>query len=138
MGHLFSYQMLAFMELIYYICSMGIEIREIAYTKEFLEYFEQLPANIQEKYDYVFCIMVTQKVVNRKFVKKIETTEFYEMRVSVGTNEYRSFIFAIDAASFMECSRIVMLNSFVEKSSKQYKSEIIKARKILKDWEDSL
>lgn len=117
---------------------MGIEIREIAYTNEFLEYFEQLPANIQEKYDYVFCIMVTQKVVNRKFVKKIETTEFYEMRVSVGTNEYRSFIFAIDAASFMECSRIVMLNSFVEKSSKQYKSEIIKARKILKDWEDSL
>lgn len=130
--------MLAFMELIYYICSMGIEIREIAYTKEFLEYFEQLPANIQEKYDYVFSIMVTQKVVNRKFVKKIETTEFYEMRVSVGTNEYRSFIFAIDATSFMECSRIVMLNSFVEKSSKQYKSEIIKARKILKDWEDSL
>lgn len=126
------------MELIYYICSMGIEIREIAYTKEFLEYFEQLPANIQEKYDYVFSIMVTQKVVNRKFVKKIETTEFYEMRVSVGTNEYRSFIFAIDVASFMECSRIVMLNSFVEKSSKQYKSEIIKARKILKDWEDSL
>lgn len=126
------------MELIYYICSMGIEIREIAYTKEFLEYFEQLPANIQEKYDYVFSIMVTQKVVNRKFVKKIETTEFYEMRVSVGTNEYRSFIFAIDTASFMECSRIVMLNSFVEKSSKQYKSEIIKARKILKDWEDSL
>ena len=117
---------------------MGIEIREIAYTKEFLEYFEQLPANIQEKYDYVFSIMVTQKVVNRKFVKKIETTEFYEMRVSVGTNEYRSFIFAIDAASFMECSRIVMLNSFVEKSSKQYKSEIIKVRKILKDWEDSL
>lgn len=130
--------MLAFMELICYICSMGIEIREIAYTKEFLEYFEQLPANIQEKYDYVFSIMVTQKVVNRKFVKKIETTEFYEMRVSVGTNEYRSFIFAIDTASFMECSRIVMLNSFVEKSSKQYKSEIIKARKILKDWEDSL
>ena len=130
--------MLAFMELIYYICGMGIEIREIAHTKEFLEYFEQLPDNIQEKYDYVFSIMVTQKVVNRKFVKKIETTEFYEMRVSVGTNEYRSFIFAIDAARFMECSRIVMLNSFVEKSSKQYKSEIIKARKILKDWEDSL
>lgn len=72
---------------------MGIEIREIAYTKEFLEYFEQLPANIQEKYDYVFCIMVTQKVVNRKFVKKIETTEFYEMRVSIGTNEYpRSYL----------------------------------------------
>lgn len=130
--------MFAYMELIYYICDMGIEIREIAYTKEFLEYFEQLPDNIQEKYDYVFSIMVTQKVVSRKFVKKIETTEFYEMRVSVGTNEYRSFIFAIDVASFMECSRVVMLNSFVEKSSKQYKSEISKARKILKDWEDSL
>ena len=113
-------------------------IRRITYTKEFMEEFESLPDGVQEKYDYVFRIMMTQKVVNKKFVKKIETTEFYEMRVSVGNNEHRSFLFAIDAASFMECHKVVMLNSFVEKSSKQYNSEIKKARRILKDWEESL
>ena len=117
---------------------MEQELRKVAYTKEFIEAFRLLPDDVQEKYDYVFQIMTTQRVVNKKFVKKIETTEFYEMRVSVGNNEYRSFLFAIDAQSFMECHKIVMLNSFVEKSSKQYKAEIKKARKILIDWEESL
>ncbi len=117
---------------------MEPEIRKIAYTREFIEAFEKLSKDVQEKYDYVFGIMATQKVVSRKFVKKIETTEFYEMRVSVGSNEHRSFLFAIDAVSFMECHKVIMLNSFVEKSSKQYGSEIRKARRILKDWEESL
>ena len=56
----------------------------------------------------------------------------------MGSNEHRSFLFAIDAVSFMECHKVIMLNSFVEKSSKQYGSEIRKARRILKDWEESL
>jgi hypothetical protein len=38
----------------------------------------------------------------------------------------------------MESHKIVLLNSFVEKSSKQYKTEIKKARKILKEWEEDL
>jgi hypothetical protein len=33
---------------------------------------------------------------------------------------------------------MVMLNSFVEKSSKQYPAEIKKAERILKEWEESL
>ena len=31
-----------------------------------------------------------------------------------------------------------MLNSFVEKGSKQYHAEIKKAERLLKEWEDSL
>ena len=38
----------------------------------------------------------------------------------------------------MESHKIVLLNSFVEKSSKHYKAEIKKARKILKEWEEDL
>jgi hypothetical protein len=82
--------------------------------------------------------MLTQKIVSKKFVKRIETTEFYEMRVSLGNNQYCSFLFSIDAENFMESHKIVLLNSFVEKSSKQYKAEIKKARKILKEWEEDL
>ena len=117
---------------------MEQEFRKVAYTKEFIEAFQLLPEDVQEKYYYVFQIMTTQRVVSKKFVKKIETTEFYEMRVSVGNNEYRSFLFAIDAQNFMECHKIVMLNSFGEKSSKQYKYEIKRAKKILIDWEEIL
>jgi len=38
----------------------------------------------------------------------------------------------------MECKRMVMLNSFVEKNTKQYKAEIGKAERLLKEWEESL
>ena len=47
-------------------------------------------------------------------------------------------LFAIDADNFMECHRMVMLNSFVEKGTKQYPAEIKKAERLLKEWEDSL
>ncbi len=113
-------------------------IRKVTYTKEFEDYFQTLSNDVKGKYDYVFQIMLTQKIVSKKFVKRIETTEFYEMRVSLGNSQYRSFLFAIDAENFMESHKIVLLNSFVEKSSKQYKAEIKKARKILKEWEEDL
>ena len=82
--------------------------------------------------------MFTKYVVSNKFVKRLEKTEFYEMRVSLGNNQYRTVLFTIDADNFMECTRMVMLNSFVEKSSKQYQSEIKKAQRLLKEWEESL
>jgi hypothetical protein len=113
-------------------------IREATYTKEFEEYYRQLPEKIKEKYDYVFEIMFTKYVVSTKFVKRLEKTEFYEMRVSVGNNQYRTVLFAIDADNFMECKRMVMLNSFIEKTSKQYQAEIKKAKSILRKWEESL
>lgn len=117
---------------------MKERIRTATYTKEFGEYYNALPKKIREKYDYVFEIMLTRYVVSTKFVKRLEKTDFYEMRVSVGNNEHRTILFTIDADNFMECHRMVMLNSFVEKSSKQFSAEIKKAERILKDWEDSL
>ena len=126
------------MESIYYFCSKNDRIRAATYTKEFDEYYQNLPQKIKDKYDYVFEIMLTKYVVSTKFVKRLEKTEFYEMRVSVGNNEYRTVLFAIDADNFMECHRMVMLNSFVEKGTKQYSAEIKKAERLLKEWEDSL
>lgn len=117
---------------------MKERIREATYTKEFEEYYRHLSEKIREKYDYVFEIMFTKYVVSNKFVKRLEKTEFYEMRVSLGNNQYWTVLFAIDADNFMECTRMVMLNSFVEKSSKQYQSEIKKAQRLLKEWEESL
>lgn len=117
---------------------MKERIREATYTKEFEEYYRHLSEKIREKYDYVFEIMFTKYVVSNIFVKRLEKTEFYEMRVSLGNNQYRTVLFAIDADNFMQCTRMVMLNSFVEKSSKQYQSEIKKAQRLLKEWEESL
>ena len=117
---------------------MNDRIRSATYTKEFEEYYQNLSPKVREKYNYVFEIILTKYVVSTKFVKRLENTEFYEMRVSLGNNEYRTVLFTIDAENFMECKHIVLLNSFIEKSSKQYNAEIKKAKRLLKEWEDSL
>ena len=73
-------------------------------------------------------------MVNKKFIKNLEGTELYEARISVGTNEYRTIVFAIDTNNFMESKQVLFLNSFLKKDTKQYKGEIKKARNILKKY----
>ena len=129
--------MLAFMELIYYICGMGIEkIRKVIYTDEFMDYYWSLDAKLREKYSYIVNIIETQKVVNEKFVKKLVGTPYYEARVSFGSNEYRSVIFTIDKESFVECTSLLFVTGFLKKSTKDYKKEIGKADRIIKELED--
>lgn len=53
------------------------------------------------------------------------------MRVSIGKNEYRSVLFAIDHDNVIESTRIILLNGFLKKSTKDYKREIDKAENIL-------
>ena len=112
------------------------EIRVILKSSQFQEFYDSQPEKVKEKIDYVLDIMITQKVVNSKFVKTLENTEFYEMRVSLGNNEYRSILLTLDAESFIECKQAILLNGFVKKDTRQYKVEIEKARTIVKSLED--
>lgn len=113
---------------------MNKDVRETIHSLEYDEYYACLDDKTKAKYDYVELIIKTQYVVNKKFVKSLEGTEFYEARVSVGNNEYRTIIFAIETPSFMECKRVLFLNSFLKKATKQYKGEIETARQILKKY----
>ena len=123
----------------YYICSKNDDIRETYHSEEYDQYYASLDTRTQAKYDYVEAIIKTQYVVSQKFVKHLESSEFYEARVSIGTNEHRTVLFAVDSTSFMESKRVILLNSFLKKDNKQYKSEIEKARRILSNYikEDS-
>ena len=103
-------------------------------TKEFLDYYNSLPDKVKIKYDYVMQIIKSQYVVSEKFVKHLENTDFYEARISVGSDAYRTIIFTVDSQSFMESKNVLFLNSFLKKGSKQYKSEIEKAESILKQF----
>ena len=89
---------------------MNEDIRETLHTLEYEEYYASLDEKTKAKFDYVESIIKTQYVVNKKFVKNLEGTEFYEARVSVGTNEHRTIIFAIDSISFIESKRVLFLN----------------------------
>ena len=110
---------------------MNEDIRETFHSAEYDEYYAGLDEKTKAKYDYVETIIKTQYVVNTKFVKNLEGTEFYEARISVGTNEHRTIVFSIDSTSFIESKRVLFLNSFLKKSTKQYKGEIDTARQIL-------
>ena len=82
--------------------------------------------------DYALSLMSQIKVVSTKFVKKLEGTDFYEMRISVG-NEYRVILFTIDSESFIEADEVLLLNGFMKKSTKDYKAQIQIAENILSE-----
>ena len=106
-------------------------IRKVVLSNEFLNYFNNLNTKIQNKYAYALQLIKTIKVVSEKFVKKVQNTEFYEIRISIGTNEYRTMLISTDNANFIEATQVIVLNSFLKKDNKQYKREIEKARAIL-------
>ena len=110
------------------------DVRETIHSLEYDEYYASLDEKTKAKFDYVEAIIKTQYVVNSKFVKNLEGTEFYEARVSVGTNEHRTIIFAIDSVSFIESKRVLFLNSFQKKDTKQYKREVENVRQILNKY----
>ena len=105
-------------------------MRTMIRSKEFDEFYNSLPTNIQKKIMYAMNIMADIRVVNTKLVKKLIDTDFYELRISVG-NEYRVILFTIDHDNFIEAEQILLLNGFIKKSTKDYKKEIQKAEQIL-------
>lgn len=111
-------------------------VREIILSEEFRTYFEGLDDKIKDKYAYVIHIIRTKYVVSEKFVKILSPYDLYEVRVSVGTNEYRTILVAVDSRSFIESKKVILLNSFLKKDKKQYKVEIKKAFAITKRLED--
>lgn len=94
-----------------------------------------LPTKTQVKFDYVMNVISTIYNVPTKFVKHLDSTDLYEMRISVGTNEYRTVIFALDNENIIEATKIILLNVFLKKDNKDYKKQIEKALSILNKLE---
>ncbi len=110
-------------------------VRTILRTPEFLEFYESLPVKVQTKFQYVMNVMATVYNVSTKFVKHLEKTDLYEMRVSIGTNEYRTILFAIDHDNFIESKNVILLNGFLKKDNKDYRKQVESAIRILNNLE---
>lgn len=110
-------------------------IREVLYTNEFRDFYDSLDETIVKKVDYVIELIRTIKIVHTKFVKKLVSSELHEMRVSVGSNEYRSILFSVDHNNIIEATQVVILSGFLKKSTKDYDKQIKKAERILKELE---
>ena len=92
-------------------------MRELILSDIFYDYYQALPERVKEKFDYVMQILISQQIVSTKFIKHIENTKLYEMRVSVSHNEYRTLIFSLDNENLNNASKIVLLNAFLKKST---------------------
>ena len=106
-------------------------IRTVFKTAEYESFYTNLPGKMKDKFDYVINVITTIYNVPTKFIKHLENTDLYEMRVSVGTNEYRTVLFAIDHVNFIEAKNIILLNAFLKKSNKDYRKQIEIAESIL-------
>lgn len=111
------------------------EIRIVYKTPQFEAFYASLPAKVQTKFKYVIDVITTIYDVSTKFVKHLENTDLYEMRVSVGNNEYRTILFVVDKSNIIESTKIVLLNGFLKKSTKEYRKQIELAQSILKELE---
>lgn len=110
-------------------------VRSVFYTDEFKEFYNNLEEKARKKFDYVIVLIKDLKLIHTDFVKKLVNTELYEMRISIGTNEYRSVIFSLDHANVLEATQVIIINGFLKKSSKDYDKQIKKAIRILNDLE---
>lgn len=108
--------------------------RTLIFSNEFQDYIQTLSPQIKEKYAYALEILKNIPVPNKKFVKHIENTELYELRISVSSNEYRTLLFAIDDENIINSTQILLLNSFLKKSTKDYKLAIRKAEVLLNKY----
>lgn len=109
-------------------------IRHIIYSDEFEEYYASMNEQLKNKYDYALQIVKSQYVVSSKIVKSLENTDFYELQISISSNEYRTILLAVDHDNFIQSKNVLLLNSFLKKDTKQYKAEIKKAQNIVKRY----
>lgn len=124
------------MKLISYICAVKEEnkrLRTILYTDEFNEFYSELDERTKLKFKENVSVLETIYVLSTKFIKRLTNTDLYELRVSVGTNEYRTILFAVNHKNIIQSTEIVFLNGFLKKSTKDYDKQIKKAVKILND-----
>ena len=108
-------------------------MREVVITQECLEFIDSQEERVVTKFFQLIEVIGEIKIVHTNFVKKILTTQFYELRIKAG-NEYRIVMFAIDHLNFAECTEVVCLYGFHKKSNKDYKKAIKQAEKVLRDY----
>lgn len=104
--------------------------RIIRYSEEFRQFKATLNRRSLEKLDYCISILQTEMPLSQKFVKKVISSDFYELRVSVD-NEIRVILFSVDNANISLATEIIVLNGFVKKSNKDYDKQIRIAYNIL-------
>lgn len=109
--------------------------RELYFSEAFIDFYNRLPEKSKLKFDYTMDIIRTEYVINTKFVKHLQNTNLYEMHVSISSNEYRTILFSVDNENIILSTKVILLNVFLKKSSKDYAKQVKIAEQILNTLE---
>jgi phage-related protein len=105
----------------------------IAYKNYFLDFYEELPENVQAKIEWTLNLIRVTRQVPEKYFKHLEGTKgLYEIRVEASSNIYRIFSF------FDKGNLIVLGNAFQKKTQKTPKQELEKAIKIMEEYKNEI
>jgi phage-related protein len=104
--------------------------RKLIFFKNYFEdFFNSLPAKVQDKIDYVLFLVTVADRIPSKFFEHLSGTDgLYEIRIEFESNIYRIF------CCFDSGNLVVLFNGFQKKSQKTPQSEINKALKIKEEY----
>jgi phage-related protein len=105
------------------------QIREVIFYGDFFwNFYKKQSPKVKKKINWTFGLLKDLEVIPEKYLKHIEETDLYEIRVSFGNNIFRIFCF------FDKGRLIIILNGFQKKTQKTPKTEIDRAIKLKKEY----
>ena len=105
--------------------------REIEITPECYAFIAEQPQRVLDKFYEVIAVLIGIRVVGAPYVKKLTNTRFYELRVKA-VQEYRFILYPIDHKNFTLAKKVICLNGFVKKSTKDYPKAMSRGNELLK------
>jgi phage-related protein len=104
-------------------------IREIIYYGDsFWDFYKKQSPKVKTKIDWTIGLLKYLEPIPEKYLKHIEETDLYEIRVSFGNNIFRVFCF------FDKGRIVIILNGFQKKTQKTPRTEIDRALKLKKQY----
>jgi phage-related protein len=105
------------------------QIRKIVfYGDYFWEFYYKQSLKARKKINWTIGLLKFLEIVPEKYLKHIEETDLYEIRVSLGNNIFRIFCF------FDKGKLVIVLNGFQKKTQKTPKNEIERALRIKQEY----
>lgn len=105
--------------------------REIFITQECFSFIAEQPPRASDKFHEVVTVLIGIRVVGMPYIKKLVNTDFYELRLKAG-QEYRFILYPLDNNNFTLANRVICLNGFLKKSTKDYRKAISRGNELLK------
>jgi len=107
----------------------GKQFREVIFYGEyFWEFYYKQSRKVKDKITWTIGLLNYLEVIPEKYLKHIEETDLYEIRVSFGNNIFRIFCF------FDKDRLVIVLNGFQKKTQKTPRNEIDRAIRLKKEY----